>query len=116
MTYDDIIKSLEHTEAVQIAYNGRIVSGELLDEVINLIKLQQTEIKRLNNLIAEVNKYRGEVIQAVINIDKAKVETVKEFADKLYQKAERHKNSEYHYVLADDITDTTEEMLMNKVS
>lgn len=38
------------------------------------------EIERLNNLIAEANKFRGEVIHAVTHIDKIKAEAYKEFA------------------------------------
>ena len=100
MTDNDIIKALEHTKLMRIAHDGRIVSGEVIDEAINLIKLQKAEIENLNIELQAMqnaaNGYKKEVkrleivADGFIELEKlyrtAKAEAVKEFADRLKEK------------------------------
>ena len=97
MTDKDIIKALEYCSKSSWlsdcdgcpCYDEKedIQTSEcqerLMKNVLNLINRLQSEIERLNALIAETNKQRGKVIHAITRIDEVKTEAYKEFVEKV---------------------------------
>lgn len=73
----------------------------LMKNALELIENYQAEIERLNALIAETNKQRGEVIHAITRIDEVKIKAYKELADMLNKEFSQCQR-EYRNVLNSD--------------
>lgn len=96
MTENDIIKALEqHIESTKnIKYGARkktLVDAELLKDILDLINRQQAEIEKLKEASEEAVScfHRMESLYNIkcMELKVAKAEAVKEFAERLKEKA-----------------------------
>lgn len=94
--------------------------NEAVEKANEIINRQKAEIDRLEGEIdKQYEQAKADILGNMADggtschwcIEQHKAEAVKEFVEQLYKKAKRHNNSEYHYVLADDITDLAKEMV-----
>ena len=121
MTDNEIIKALEcccDTTEIDCSKKCPLYShsgecwGAIKYDVFNLIKLQKAEIERL---VAVVEKTDAAYFQKVDEVNRAKAEAVKEFAEMLKWKATAtHKTVAGHYryeITNDFVDDLVKEMV-----
>lgn len=124
MTDNDIIKALEEEKKYVMGLQHRLeCHGEetpglikncvLLSNTLNLINRQKAEIEQWKE---EANKYQNLWCEAVMDVQTAKAEAIKEFAEKLKSHKRRmcgNDNGGLYWdqaVLVDDIDRTLKEM------
>lgn len=114
LTDSKIVKALEYcsqqgttSECERCKVKG--CRSELIKLALDLINRLQAENERLTIRLRKTEHQLDDAMK-MYNIIKA--EAYKEFAELLFKKAERRNhNSEYHYVLADDIVDLLKELV-----